>query len=209
MLSTSGWKRKDVHLIVDHPGLRLWRASDALMNILPDEAIAPPHTPYRATSSIDEIQPDGLHYVTCRSGVWHVDGLHLMTFVVVAGTLQLQMSYITGDQRQPYGSTDPAAPKWPDQDHWIQPEVKHDLVRGDTFVMWGIHAHRAIGAGNLALINIDCKIPICKELYYQENLFSLKKSVKPMKLFSPVFTERILTSHIKKTKLWTKYCARR
>lgn len=192
-------------LIVDHPGCRIWRASEALMKLLPAEQDAAEHWPLRSTSSVDSRNHKGFSYVTCSSGVWHVDGFDMMTFVVVKGSMTLQVSHLTGDERFAYGKGDI---------EWLDVEAEHQLVRGDVLVLWGLHAHRVIGKGTLSLINVDCAIPVKTWLNLKENFRPNNRDLPMPKLYSPRFAERILMSHLKnpvvsteRKQLWEKYSA--
>ena len=190
-------------LILDHPGCRIWRASDALSTLLPDEGVVPRHCPLREGSSIDAVNRDGVSYITCRGGVWHVDGFNMMAFVVAQGSLKLQIGHLTGDSWQGYGERDVS---------WITVEAEHTLTRGDAFVLWGLYAHRAIGAGDMTLVNIDCNVPMKRWLELSEHFNIYNRDIGKPKLYSPRFTERILISHLKdpklvpdRKKLWQKY----
>lgn len=177
------------------------------MKLLPREEETPRHSPWRAASSIDSINKNGVSYVTCTNGVWHVDGYDMLTFVVVRGSLKLQVSYLTGDERQTYGGPKITPP-------WIAVEAEHQLVRGDVICLWGLYAHRAIGKGDMALVNLDCAIPLKKWLELKEHFNPRNRDIGKVPLYSPQFTERLLISHLKnpdpldrKKTLWTRYSA--
>lgn len=85
------------------------------------------------------------------------------------------------------------------------------MVRGDVICLWGLHAHRAIGQGTMALINVDHPIRKREVRRIQEQHSPRHPKLGATKLYTPRYVERVLTSHIKKTKLgnklWTKYCS--
>lgn len=121
------------------PNCRVWRASEDLLEVLPREKEAP-----RFEAFSEDIEPythNDLDYVLCRRCAWHTDWPELFSFVVVRGSMNLEVG--------PLGSQ-------PQSQQWEKCPIIGSCIleRGDVIQLWPLAYHRVTGRGRLALLSI-------------------------------------------------------
>ncbi len=117
--------------------LRIWKASDDLMSLLPNPRRVPTHQGY--DNSISTATKHGLEYVTCVLGDWHNDWPEIFEYLVVRGSAELYIGEEPCSKRE----AQLAPIKF----------TKHHLERGYCIQLWPMVPHRVGMIGSMSLLS--------------------------------------------------------
>jgi hypothetical protein len=125
-------------MIYESQYLRIWKADDQLMSLLPNERRAPLHEDYQ-NRAIGVAAKHGLDYVTAVTCDWHNDWPEVFEYLVVRGTARLRFG------------TEPCYKH--EANHEPKQFTMHRLERGHVIQLWPMVPHQVIILGSIAMLS--------------------------------------------------------